>query len=344
MKLKVVSGVLVVALVAAVTLLLHPWSSDSSLPADAAFKLGGRVVTVSELNARDKALTALYGVQQPAGGKALDTFKRQAAKSMAINLVLGDAIAARHISVPNSEVKAAQQALISSQFGGSQTTFSQTLITVGVTQATVTQEIRRQLELRVLLDQVAGKVSATDAEAVAAFPANKASLGTPERRVVYNIVVSTQAAAIQVRKSLDGGASVTSVAKQVSIDGATRSQGGLLGTIVRSQLLPAVGNAVFAVKAGQAYGPVQGTQGWNVGKVTRVIPSAPATLTAAMPALRIIVVNQKKQASWSRWLAAQLRAAHVQYAAAYLPKNPFDVSAWTNPSTTSPASTDGVGQ
>lgn len=334
MRVKIVAGVAVAAVLVAVAVVLHPWRDDSSLPANAVFRLGDRMVTIDQLNARDKALTALYGVEKPKGGKALDGFNRQAAKSMAINLVLDAQIASHHIMVSDAEIKKAQAALISSEFSGSQATFAQAIAKVGVTEATVRDEIRRQLALRALLDKIAGRVTATDAEAAALFPKYRTQLATPERRVVYNIVVATQPAAVQVRKALDGGASVTAVAKQVSIDGATRDQGGLLGTVARAQLLPAVGAAVFATRAGGAYGPVEGTQGWNIGTVTRVIPAVPTTLKEALPALRAIVVDQKKQAAWSRWLARQLRAADISYAAAYRPKDPFNVGAWTKPSST----------
>ncbi|MGN6721929.1 MAG: foldase protein PrsA [Marmoricola sp.] len=335
MRVKIVAGVVLAAVVALVVVLLHPWRDDSALPADAAFRIGDRVVTVAQLNARDKALTALYGVEKPAKGTALDTFNRQAAKSMAMNIVLDNAIAEHHIKVSDAEVQQAQKALIAAEFNGSQTTFAQNLSQAGVTEATVLAEIRRQLALRVLLTQIAGKVTATDAEAAAAFPANKANLGTPEKRVVYNIVVADRAAADQVRKALEGGASVTAVAKQVSIDGATREQGGLLGTVTQAQLLAGVGAAAFSVKAGGVYGPVQGSQGWNVGAVTKVIPGVPPTLAAALPALRTIVIDQKKEAAWTRWLTAQLRAAKVDYAASYLPKDPYKVAAWNATPTTS---------
>lgn len=342
MKVRILAGGAVVVIVAVVAAFLIPWGGGSSgLPSNAAFRIGGRVITVAELNARDQTLTALYGVQAPASGTARDQFNRQAAKSMAISLVLDQAIAAHRVSVPDTEVQQAQAALITSQFGGSQANFTQELSAVKVSEATVVSEIRRQLELRVLLTQVGGNVTATDAEVTAAFPTYRASLGTPERRVVYNIVVATRAAADQVRKSLQAGAAVTTVAKEVSIDGATRNKGGLLGTVAKAQLLPAVGDAVFAIKAGGVYGPVEGTQGWNVGEVSQVLPSVPATLKSSFSELRTVLVNQKKQAIWTKWLSDQLHAAHIQYASGYQPKDPYDVSAWTNPDA---SPTNGQGQ
>ncbi|HWU32604.1 MAG TPA: peptidyl-prolyl cis-trans isomerase [Marmoricola sp.] len=338
MRIKIAGGIAIVVAVAVALVLWSPWGSStsgSSLPANAVFRIGDRVITVDQLNARDKALAALYGVEKPTGAKELATFNREAAKSMAINLVLDEAIAQQHVVVTDSQVTEAENALIASQFSNSRTTFTQEIAQAGVTETVVRDEIRRQLALRVLLNKVAGNVTATDAEAVAAYSANEANLGSPERRVVYNIVVATQAEAAQVRTALDGGASVTALAKQVSIDGATHDKGGLLGTVTSAQLLPAVATAVFAVKAGGAYGPVEGAQGWNVGQVTKVIPGVPPSLKAALPALRQIVINQKKQTAWIAWLSARLRTAKIAYAAGYLPKDPNNVSAWTGSSASS---------
>jgi peptidyl-prolyl cis-trans isomerase C len=162
----------------------------------------------------------------------------------------------------------------------------------------------------------------------AAFRERKDELATPERRRVRNIVVATCQEATRVRRQLDAGADVARLARRVSIDAATRAEGGDLGAVARQDLVPAVGTSVFDAARGDSYGPVQGPQGWNVGVVTEVLPHMPATLDRVADELRATLEAEESQRRWSAWLEDRLRAAEIEYADAYRPEDPTEVSAW----------------
>jgi peptidyl-prolyl cis-trans isomerase C len=95
---------------------------------------------------------------------------------------------------------------------------------------------------------------------------------------------------------------------------------------------------VFDVAPGGPYGPEQGPQGWNVGVVTEVLPRMPATLDRVADDLRATLEAEESQRRWSAWLEDRLRAAEIEYADAYRPEDPYDVSAW--PSTPSDVPTE----
>lgn len=329
MKQRIVIALAVVAFVAAGLLVWRPWGDD--VPEGTAFRVGDEVVTVDELDARNDSLRALYGIQEPLDADELDGFRRQAAKSMAISIVLDRAVDDEGVEVTDAEVEKAVTAFVTSKFGGDRDQFLDSLGNVNTSEDAVRAEVRRQLELRKLLAEVAGDVAVGDADVRAAFAERRSSLGSPERRVVSNIVVGTRAEAQRVRDQLDAGAGIAGLARRVSIDAATRDKGGRLGAVARADLLPEVADVVFRTGPGQSYGPVQGSQGWNVGIVTRVEPATTATFAAVRTRLRSTLESEAVQARWSDWLAGELRDADVRYERDYRPGDPYDVSAWEQP-------------
>jgi len=320
------AGVLAVAIAVVAGLAWRPWASD--VPEDAAFVVGDRSVSVTELDRRNESLRALYGVQEPSAESERADFRRQAAKSMAIGIVLDRAADEASVDVPDEQVDATLAAFLDAQFGGDRQAFLDALGNVGTSEDDVHDEIRRQLLLRELLDEVDGEVEIGADELLAAFEERRAELATPERRGVRNIVVATRLEAAQARRQLDAGADVAPLARRVSIDAATRGKGGDLGEVARDDLVPAVGRAVFATAPGEPYGPVRGPQGWNVGVVTEVLPFLPATLDRVADELRAALEAEESQRRWSAWLEDQLRAAEIEYADGYRPEDPYEVSAW----------------
>lgn len=321
-----VVALMIVVGTAAVALGWHPWADE--LPEDAAFVVGDEVVTVTELDRRNDSLRALYGVQEPLDDKGRESFRRQAAKSMAISMVLDRAVAEASIEVPDTEVDRAFAAFIDSQFDGDQQAFVDSLGSVSSSEGAVRDEIRRQLELRRLLDEIADRVEVSAADVQAAFAERRPSLDTPEKRTVSNIVLATRREAVQARRRLDAGTGVARLAAAVSIDAGTRDKGGALGDVARAELVPAVGAAVFRTRVGQPYGPVRGPQGWNVGVVTRVLAPAPATLPAVREELQAALLSEEAQRQWTEWLEQELRDAGIEYADEYQPSDPYGVTAW----------------
>lgn len=326
MKQRIAIAAAVVAVVAGGLVAWRPWADEA--PDGTAFRVGEEVVTVDELDARNDSLRALYGIQEPLDADELDGFRRQAAKSMAISIVLDRAVEDEGVEVSDDEVEEAVSAFVKARFGGDRDQFLDSLGNVNTSEDAVRAEVRRQLELRALLAQVAGDVAVGDADLRAAFAERKDALATPERRVVSNVVVGTRAEARRVRDRLDAGAGIAGLARTFSVDAATRDTGGRLGAVARADLLPEVADVVFRTGAGKAYGPVRGSQGWNVGVVTRIEPAASATFAAVRARLRTQLESERVQATWSDWLAGQLRDADIRYERDYRPSDPYDVSAW----------------
>lgn len=306
----------IVAAVITIAALARP-----SVPDGAAFVYGDRVVSTAELNKRIDVLRALYGITAPKSGKDRDRFRRSAAKSYAVTLILDRK--AREMGIRVSEKKARDllDRFIDTQFGNRET-FVEVLGNVGTSERAVLAELRRQGTTIELRTKVIGKVTISDAFLKSSFERRKAELATPERRRLNNVVVASREAAQQVAQRLAAGESIQVIAADVSLDEATRKSGGDLGYLAAAQLEDPVARVAFGAEKGRVYGPVKGSHGWNVGIVADVTAPRPAKFAEVKGAFRTQLRQEQEVRKWSDWLAKAIREADVHYADEYRPADP----------------------
>jgi len=107
-----------------------------------------------------------------------------------------------------------------------------------------------------------------------------------------------------------------------SLDASTRQRKGDLGTIARDDLAAGYADAAFEAREGTVFGPVRTRHGWNVGQVAGIIPATELPFDQVKDRIRESLRSQKVLAAWRAWLAAQITAADVEYAADYRPVDP----------------------
>ncbi|SFO54306.1 peptidyl-prolyl cis-trans isomerase C [Pseudonocardia ammonioxydans] len=299
------------------------WWRLTALPAEAAFRYDGDVVTIEQLDQRIDALRALYGVEAPEDPAQADGFRRDVAKSVAVSEILDDAAEERQIVVADKQVQDTLDRYIEQQFGpGNRDAFVQALGNVGTSEPAVRDEIRRQLTVGELMQQVVGTITISDEDLRTAYDQRKDTLGTPERRSISNIVVASQQDAQAALDQLNAGAPVAEVAATWSLDASTKDKGGAIGEVARADLEQPVADAAFSVGSGQFFGPVQGRHGWNVGRVDSVSPFVPATFEQVADGLRSALQTERSLTVWRDWLGQQISDADVDYADAYRPADP----------------------
>ncbi|HWU31763.1 MAG TPA: peptidyl-prolyl cis-trans isomerase [Marmoricola sp.] len=296
----------------------------SGLPSDVAFRVDGRNVTVKELNARIATLTALYSLKKPTSGSALSTFNRDAAKSMAVSIILDMQARARGISISAAQAQTGLNTVIQQDLNGDSSQFTAFLTRTHVTQDEVLTEISRTLATGQLYSKITAAVTApTTAQAQADYNAHQTQMVSPEQRTLSNIVVATEADGNKVIDQLKAGAGFAAVAKAESLDTSTNSKGGALGTVTQSQLDSAYGTAAFAAKDGAVFGPIKNSSGsWYVGRVDAVIPSRQLSFAQVKNTLISALLTQAQTKVWDAWLTKVIVAAAVNYAPAYRPADP----------------------
>jgi foldase protein PrsA len=160
------------------------------------------------------------------------------------------------------------------------------------------------LELRVKLDLLStklrdkvtkGKSTVTPAAIATYFNANKTRFGQPERRDLRIILVKTQAQANAAKAQVQHGQSFASVAKKVSIDQATKAQGGALLGVQRGQEEKALDDAIFTAKLHTLSGPVKTQFGFYVFQVQKDTPATQQTLAQATPTIKQQLLATQQQ-------------------------------------------------
>jgi len=326
---RVIVGIVALVVVAAGVVYLV--QRADRLPSDVALQIGDQTISKTEYSRRVAVLEALYGLQKPESGSALDKFKRDAAKSIAVSTILDRAALDHDIVIADKLSEDTLTKFIDQQLADGEDGFVQFLASNGLSRSDVLDEVKRQLATAQLFSVITKNVQpVTDAEVESEYLRRKAEMVSAEKRHLLNIVVRTEVDADSVLTQLKSGASFKTVAAQYSLDASTNKAGGDLGTLTADQLDATFAKAAFGVSNGAFFGPVKSRFGWNVGKVVGVVPGSPLTLNQVRTEFRASLDNERQLSAWRTWLSSQIKEADVRYADEYRPENP-DAAPSTSP-------------
>ncbi len=162
----------------------------------------------------------------------------------------------------------------------------------------------KDLLLRVKIDALSNKIrtkiikgkgTATPAQISAYYEKNKSQFAQAEQRDLLIIQTKTEAQANAAKAALEAGQSFASVAKEFSIDDATKNSGGKLDGVQKGQQEKALDEAAFAAQEGVITGPVKTSFGYYVFKVEKVTPMTQQTLAEATPSIKQLLKSQNEQ-------------------------------------------------
>jgi len=192
-------------------------------------------------------------------------------------------------------------ARIQKQVGG-EAQFNQLLATYGYTM----DSFRAYQEFRLKASKIlAPQITVTDDEVRQYFEENIAAY---DQRQVHarHILVSDEETAREVKAQLDQGADFATLAKEKSIDTATKDKGGDLGTFGRGRMVSAFEDVVFNLGVNEISEPFQTSYGWHVAQVLE-ITGEPPNFEAVKETVKQDLINEKVGEQLSSWLA-ELRA------------------------------------
>ncbi|MDQ4049639.1 MAG: peptidyl-prolyl cis-trans isomerase, partial [Actinomycetota bacterium] len=138
------------------------------------------------------------------------------------------------------------------------------------------------------------KVKVSEADIKRYYEKNKKRFARPERRDLRVVVTKTKAKADRAKRQLDRGRSFKTVSKRLSIDQASKAQGGKLPDFMKGQQDKALGDAVFAAKKGQLRGPVKTQFGYYVFEVSKVEKATQQSLEQAKETIRNVLRQQRE--------------------------------------------------
>ncbi len=152
-----------------------------------------------------------------------------------------------------------------------------------------------QLQTKLTKKVTAGKTKISDSEISAYYAKNKSRFAQPEQRDLNVVLTKTKAKADLAKTLLAGGKSFKVVSKRLSIDQASKAQGGKLPALVKGKQDPALDKAVFAAKKGKLKGPVKTQFGYYVFEVTKITKASQQSEAQAADTIRNLLKSQKQQ-------------------------------------------------
>ncbi len=151
--------------------------------------------------------------------------------------------------------------------------------------------LQTKLTQAVTKDQV--KISDDDISEY--YAKNEKRFAQPERRDLNVVLTKTEAKANEAKKELEDGKSWKAVAKEYSIDEASKAQGGKLPDVSKGQQEKALDTAVFKAEKGEIAGPVKTQFGYYIFEVGTVKKAAQQSLEQAKETIRNLLRSQREQ-------------------------------------------------
>ncbi len=131
------------------------------------------------------------------------------------------------------------------------------------------KNIEDQLAQQELID-LKVKELVTDAAIDEEYKKFAASLRGQNEVKVGHILVESEAVAKDVLAKLDKGAKFEDLAKEFSKDDNSKASGGMIGYLMKGQVVPEFEAAAFALRKGEVSAPVKTQFGWHVMKVSDI--------------------------------------------------------------------------
>ncbi len=158
-----------------------------------------------------------------------------------------------------------------------------------------------------LVDRVTATVT-VDAGAVRAYYVrNGDRYRRREARRVRHVLLSDEATALEVVRSLETGADLGALAEQSSVDAGSRTMGGDLGEVHRGELSGPLEDAIFSAEVGVVFGPIETEHGWHIARVEAVTPASPVPYREARPAIEAELLAAERTRVFGAWLEERRR-------------------------------------
>jgi parvulin-like peptidyl-prolyl isomerase len=218
------------------------------------------------------------------GQTYLKDARRDVLEGMIDSLLIEQEAGALGITLADQELETQIQSDIDS--GGGQAAFDEWLLATGLTRDDYKEMLRQSMVSQRVLEAVTAQVGA-EAEQVH----------------VRHIMVDSEEAALEIQSMLQEGADFVTLARERSLDLATKDNGGDLGWFPRGLVAPELENAAFGLQPGQISAVVQLGEGYHIIQLVEREAAHPLSPEMQLD-LRLAVFNE--------WLAEKRSAAVIE--------------------------------
>jgi foldase protein PrsA len=268
------------------------------------------------------------------------------------NWVIGEA-KSLGVKISDKEVKKQFEKIKSQQFPKA-AEFEKFLKTSGQSVSDLLLRVKLNLLSQKIQQKIVKQKSkVTQAQIAKYYKENPKRFGVAEKRNLLIILTKTEDQAKKAKQEVESGKSFESVAKRVSIDPASKSNGGKLAGVVKGQEEKSLDAAVFSAKKNVLTGPIKTPFGYYLFEVQTITPGSQQTLKQAEASIKSQLTATQQQAALSKfvkefkkkWMSkTDCRAGYVvtdckQYKAPKTTSTSTPATPTPTPTTTTPATT-----
>lgn len=294
--------------------------------AGVAADVNGEKITLADLNRRVDLIKAGEPALQantPEAQKSLANLRSQILDQLVTIRLLSQEARNRKIVTAPKDVDTLI-AQVKSRFK-TDAAFNTWLGQQGVSSNELRARLTDELAMDELTTEVTADVTVTPDDIAAYYRANADEFTVPASVHAQHILLAinpsasaADKAAVKARaqnliKQIKAGADFAALAKTNSDDQSNKDKGGDLGVFTRGEMVPAFEKAAFGAKAGDIVGPVETNFGFHVIKIDEVLPQRVVALTEVQsdPRLKAVVLREKKQASFDKFVAGLKAKAKI---------------------------------
>ncbi len=144
------------------------------------------------------------------------------------------------------------------------------------------EEMKERLILNEFLQrEVEGRLVTTDKELEDYYNLHKEEFKSPDEAKISHILVKNEEDAKAVIKRLRKGSDFAKMAREISIDMATKDSGGEMGVIQKGKFHPQLDSVIFSANEGEVSDPVKTERGYHIIKVQKKIRGLPLSFNDA---------------------------------------------------------------
>jgi parvulin-like peptidyl-prolyl isomerase len=208
------------------------------------------------------------------------------------------------VKVTDAQVKKQFQSILKTQFS-KPGEFQRFLRSSGETVSDLLLRVKlNMLSTRIQQKVAKQKGQVTNAQIEKYYNENKSRYGSPEKRNVAIILTKSEAAASKAKQEVQSGKSFASVAKAVSVDAASKANGGLLTEVVKGQEEQGLDRAIFSASKGTLTGPVKTPFGYYVLEVRSITPGTQQSLSQVRSAIKAQLQSTSQQEALTKFVKA----------------------------------------
>jgi foldase protein PrsA len=258
--------------------------SEGEWPEGAVAKVGDAVITKSDF---ERARKLASDPTDPRDNGA----KVRAMESLIKAEWIRQEAQAQGVTITDAEVQEAVERARKTGFLS-----EENLRSAGVTLDQLLPTIRDgQLEMKVTAELTKESKTVSAQDIAGYYRKNKSELIVDERRDVRLLVAKTQARAAAARAALGEGQSWKIVAREYSVHGASRDNGGKIANVREGKQQTGLLATIFRARKRALVGPVKEDESWVVFTVEKIEPPFQATLEQARDEIEQLLSSARRE-------------------------------------------------